>query len=404
MKAFGLILFLHLLSAGMPAQALLSTEILPADINSPSFRMGSIDKVDERYTENGTLMKLGDVRSVVFDAETLAQFNPEAKKLISALNRFGNLNLGDNFSLGVLRVDTRPVVKYFAPVFARGLTKHWTLGVGLPIINYQNKITLSQQFSNLDYYRSQFSGLDPELDTALNTDLTASTRQTLRDRGYKALENRDETFLGDVQIASIYKVFETPAQALIYQAQLSLPTGPRYDSDDLAALNIFGRTNLNNTFAFSQKWGRASFVPYISYVINIPDQITMRVPRDENDTLPDQATKEDIMRHLGATLTTGGNIFYELSDSWKIGSGFESAQKGSDSYQGTKNSRYELLTKGTDLQAQRVKAEIAYSSVSSYFKKESTVPMVVALEISDVISGSNVERQLVQELNFIMFF
>nr|WP_295901887.1 hypothetical protein [uncultured Bdellovibrio sp.] len=387
------------------AHALTSTNVLPEGINSPSFRFGMIDGIDQKYTENGTLMNLGDYKSVIFDAPHLAKFNQDAKKLIEALNRFGSHSLGDNFNLGVLRVETMPKVKYFAPVFARGVTSKWTLGVGLPIVSYENKISLSQQFSNIEYYRAQFSGLSPELDEALNTNLGQATNQTLKQKGYKALTNRSESFLGDVQVASVYKFYEDKSQAIIYQAQLSIPTGPQYDPDDLAALNIFGRTNVNNTIAYSkQLTSRISVVPYLSYILNIPDQITARVPTNEDDTLPDTNSKEDVKRQLGNTATLGGNLFYELNDSWTFGGGYEYATKDEDHFSGSKNSRYDLLALNTDMKAQRVKAEVSYSSVKSYFKKTALIPMIVSIEVSDVIAGMNVERQLVQELNLMMFF
>ncbi|WP_374029135.1 hypothetical protein [Bdellovibrio bacteriovorus] len=367
--------------------------------------MGNIEGIDQRYTENGTLMKLGDYKSVIFDAPTLAKFNSDAKRLIDALNRFGAHNLGDNFNLGVLRVETMPKVQYFAPVFARGITKNWTLGVGLPIVSYQNQIKVSQQFSNIEYYRAQFSGLSPELDDALNANLATATHQTLQQKGYKPLENRSESFLGDVQIASIYKFFENRSSALIYQAQISLPTGPRYDPDDLAALNIFGRTNINNTVAYSHRLSsRISLVPYVSYFLNIPDTVTARVPTNEDDTLPDSSSKEDVSRQIGNTTTLGGNMFYELTDSWTLGAGYEYAVKEEDHFAGSRPSRYDLLSLNTDMKAQRVKGEISYSSVKSYFKKTALIPMIVSLEVSDVIAGHNVERQLLQELNVMMFF
>ncbi|WP_253715856.1 hypothetical protein [Bdellovibrio bacteriovorus] len=405
MRIFLAISVFYTIMVSVCAHALTSTSTLPANINSPSFRFGSIDGIDQKYTEDGRLMKLGDYRSVVFDSATLSRYNPDAKRLVDALNRFGAHKLGDDFNLGVLRVDTKPQVKYFAPIFARGITKQWTLGVGLPVVSYKNDISLSQQFSNIEYYRSQFKGISPELDEALNTDLGQAARQTLKNKGYKDLNNRNESFLGDIQVASIYKFFETADKALIYQAQLTLPTGPKYDADDLAALNIFGRTNINNTFAFSQRLGGGFIaVPYASYIFNIPDDITMRVPLDADDSLPDASSKENVTRHIGNTATVGGNLFYEASDSWTLGAGYDINAKEADQFKGSKNSRYDLLATNTRTQFQRVKGEISYSSVKSYFKKSAVLPMIVSLEVSDVISGVNVERQLVQELNVMMFF
>lgn len=387
------------------AQALLSTSTLPEGINSPSFRFGIIDGIDQKYTENGTLMNLGDYKSVVFDANNLAKFNADARRLIEALNRFGGHALGDSFNLGVLRVETLPKVRYYAPVFARGLTPKWTLGVGVPVVSYTNSITLSQQFSNIEYYRQQFSGLDPELDQALNIDLREETQETLAQRGYKPLTNRDQSFIGDVQVVSIYKFFEKPSSALIYQAQLNLPTGPAYDPDDLAALNVFGRTHIASTVAYSHKiWTATTVVPYLSYTLNIPDSITARVPTDADDTLPDQNSKEQVERRIGDTITAGGNAFYEISDSWTVGAGYDYSRKEGDSYSGDRGGRYDLLSVNSNATAHRVKAELTYSSVNSYFKKAALIPLMISYQVSDTFAGLNIERQLTQEMSLMMFF
>lgn len=387
------------------AQALPSTSLLPAGINSPSVRMGSIQGIDERYTETGTLMKLGDYKSVIFDAPTLAKFNQDAKKLITALNRFGAQGLGDQFNLGVLKVETLPSVKYFAPVYARGVTNHWTVGFGLPVVTYTNKISISTQFSNIEAYRRQFSGLDPELDAALNTNLGVATNQALADKGYKTLANKNETFLGDVQLVSVYRLLGDSDQALVYQAQLGLPTGPKYNPDDLAELNVFGRTTLNSTFVYSRKLGKGfTAVPYLGYLFNLQDEVTARVPASEEDTLPDAASKEKVQRTIGNTTTLGGSLVYDFNDNWSLGAGYEFSQKEKDSYRGSKESRYDLLSARTALNAQRAKMELTYSSIKSYFKKTAMIPAILALEISDVVAGKNVERQLVQELNLMLFF
>jgi hypothetical protein len=391
--------------AGFPALALLSTSTLPEGINSPSLRYGMISNIGEKYTENGTLMSLGELKSVVFDAKTLKNFDSDAQKLVDALNSFGQSQMGNQFEMGVLRIRTAPEVKYMAPVYARGLTKKWTLGLGLPIVSYRNVITLSHENSNLDYYRKQYSGLSSELDRALRTDLVQETYQTLQTKGYKPLANRDESFLGDIQAVSIYKFFEDSQSALIYQASLSLPTGPQYDSDDLSALNIFGRTSLNNTVAYSYRLAsRWTVLPFASYLYNLRDQVTARVPQSADDTLPGEESKESVSREIGNTAALGSNVFYELNDSWQLGAGYDFSMKASDKYSGAKNSRYDLLATNTDSQAQRMKFEVTYSSVKSYFRKTALIPLMVSLEVSDVVAGMNIERQVVQEFNFMMFF
>lgn len=388
------------------AQALLTTSTLPAGIHSPSFRFGVIDNLSERYVQDGALMRLGDVKSVVFDTATLKKMNPEAKKLIEALNSFGDHGLGDQFNLGVLRVQTLPEVQYFAPIFARGMTSTWTLAVGLPVISYKNKISIHHEASNLDYYRRQFSGLSSKLDEALNINLAKATNDLLLGKGYRPLGDRDESFVGDLQIVSLVKLLESSQSALIYQLGVGLPTGPRHNPDDLAAMNIFGRSTVQNLVAYSYRGkSRWTLMPFANYLMHLPDQVVLRVPQDEDDVLPEASSKQKVHRSLGGVLTLGSNAFYEFNDHWILGAAYEYSQKGSDSFRGpAAAARYDLLSKQTGLHAQRVKAELTYSSVKSFFKKAALLPMMLSLEVSDVIAGRNVERQRVQELNVMLFF
>lgn len=388
------------------ASALLTTSTLPKGIQSPSFRFGLVNNVGEKYVEDGRLMNLGDVKSVEFDSATLVKMNAKAQKLLEALNSFGDHHLGDKFNFGVLRFHTTPQVRYFAPIFARGMSDEWTLALALPLITYQNKISITHDHSNLEYYRRQFSGLSQELDEALNTDLAQATNEILRKKGYRPLSDRDESFLGDTQVAAVYKILEATESALIYQAVVGLPTGPAYSPEDLGALNIFGRTSWQSTLAYSRRWGTSgwSWMPYFSCLLYLPDEVQARVPAGEDDVLPEPTSQEKVHRHLAPTLGFGSNFFYEFKDRWIAGAAYELTQKGADSFGGNQRGRYDLLARNTASRAARVKAELTYTSVKSYLNKNALLPLMLSLEVSDTIAGMNVERQLVQEVNLMLFF
>lgn len=382
-----------------------STDTLPKGINSPSLRIGYVQGIDQRFAGDNNLYNLGDYKSVQFTAQNLANFNQRARELIAALNRFGSQELGSNINFGVLKVDSRPEVQYYAPVYARGLTDKWTLGLGIPVVNYKNRISLSQENSNLDYYRNQLTGLSPELDAALNIDLVHETQATLTERGYRQIENRNETFIGDIQLASLYRLIGDNWNGLLYSATLSLPTGPKYNPDDLAALNIFGRTSIENKFLWSTMLSRSlEVVPYVAHQYNLPDKVTARVPKNEDDVLPDQSSKESVERRVGSSMTVGGDFNVHIDEQLSVGAGYSVMEKSRDQYSGSEGRRYDLLGQSTDSKAQRVNAMISYSTIKSFFKKKSFMPAIVAFSYQDTIAGSNVERRTINELNLMMFF
>lgn len=380
-------------------------DTLPVGINSAMLRTANVEGIGERYDSSGSLLTLGDYRSIVFNAENLSRMNERAQKLIEALDRFGTQNLGSNISYGVFKVETAPKVQYMAPVYARGITNKWTVGFAIPVVNYKNNISFSTQNSNLAYYREELAGLSAELDNALNIDLGVETQNTLRDRGYKSLESRNETFMGDVQVASVYNFWSSKSLMAQYQMTLNLPTGPEYDSDDLAALNIFGRTAIENKVYLSKSLSSSlELVPYAAILFNLPDSVTARVPKDANDTIPDQTTKEEVNRHVGTTATLGGDVYYSFSDAFTVNGGYSLSDKARDQYSGGNGKRYDLLGQNTNSTFHRVNAGFSYSTVKSYFRKASLLPAVVSFNLSDTILGRNVERRTMQELNFMMFF
>jgi hypothetical protein len=100
----------------------------------------------------------------------------------------------------------------------------------------------------------------------------------------------------------------------------------------------------------------------------------------------------------------GGNVLADINDQFTIGTGYEYSKKDRDRYKGPGDKRYDLLSVDTQANTQKVRGHVSYSTVKSYFKKSSTVPMVVAFEVTDTIAGMNAERQLIQEMNFMLFF
>lgn len=382
-----------------------ATDTLPEGIWSPSLHMGMITGIDQKYTGDGNLWGLGDTHAVEFNAATLSHFDQQAQDLVAALNEFGKAQLGSNINFGTLVPNTDPIINYYAPVLARGVTPKWTLGLGLPVIHYQNTISFSVQNSNLDYYKNQVPVGSPLYTQAVNTNLVQETYNTIVQKGYDPLTNQNTTFLGDAQLASLYRFYEHGNVSALYTATFNLPTGPKYDPRNLAALNVFGRTGLENRVTLSYVMGAHwEAAPFLSYMAFMPDHVDMRVPTDPNDVLPDQSTEQSVTRQLGGTAMAGGNMYYTLNDQWSFGAGYSYEKKAQDTYSGSQAVRYDLLSVATDDEAQKVSAQINYSTVKSYFRKLSLLPGVITFNYMDTIAGRNIERETIEELVFMMFF
>lgn len=391
------------------AQAMDSTEVLPESINSPSIRMGVVSGIGLRFMSSGSLVSLGDHNSIEFDAQALARFEPRVNELVSALNQFGPQRLGDQLSLGVLRVETTPEVRYFAPVYARGMTKSWTLALGAPILNYKNKMGFRQTGSNLDAIQAQVGNASPDLNDAfeqLNINLATTAQNELISKGYRPIVDRDESEVGDVQLVSLLQFAKRETTSAQFKTILSLPTGRGDDPDDLADLGIYGYLSIENQLLGNYVYrGRWTFAARGGYRYTFNDRVTRRVPLNEEDTLPDQNSKEVVTRKTGGAFFAGGSVTYAALPGLDFAVGFESVRKALDAYEGGREGRrYDLLGRDTDTNNDRIRMGVTYSSIDAFFAGKAWLPTMIAYEFSDTIRGFNSERTTIHEIWLQLFF
>lgn len=385
-----------------------STEVLPESVNSPSIRMGVVSGIGMKFLANGDLMTLGDINSLEFDISTLRQFEPRVNELVAVLNQFGSQRLGDQLSLGVLKVDTTPEVRYLAPVYARGITRRWTVGFGVPIVNYRNRLSLAQSGSNLEAVRAQVGTASVDLNDAfdqLNVNLALVAQDTLVKKGYKPLTDRDETLVGDLQVVSLVQMNKEEKFSTQLKTLLSVPTGQGDDPDDLADLGAFGYTAIENQLL-------GNFVPLrnvqlaakLGYRYTLPDRVPRRVPTREDDTLPGPETKMTVNRKTGDAFYGGSSVTYTLDRGLDVGLGWEFTRKGADSYSGSAAVRYDLISNQIESSSDRVRFGVSYSTIESFFAGTAMLPSIIAYEFSDNIGGRNTERMAVHELWLQLFF
>ena len=408
LRVFSLAVVAALSVSSGSAVAMDSTQVLPESINSPSIRMGIVSGIGMKFMSSGDLMTLGDYNSIEFDAKALAQFEPRVNQLVAVLNQFGPQRLGDELSLGVLRVETVPEVRYFAPVYARGMTERWTLGFGVPILTYKNKLSLTQTGSNLDAIRAQLGNASPTLSEAfeqLNVNLATTAHELLAKKGYRPLTDRDETQVGDLQLVSILQFAKREKSSAQFKTILSLPTGQGNDPDDLADLGTFGYLAIENqilgNYVIRNRWQLAAKGGF-RYTFN--DRVMRRVPLNEEDTLPDQNTKEQVSRQTGLAFFAGGSLTYAATDTVDLAIGVESTRKAADSYSGKLSNRYDLLGRDTESSSDRLRMGVTYSSVEKFLAGQAWLPTMIAYEFSDTIRGLNTERMTVHEIWLQLFF
>ncbi len=388
-----------------------STEILPKGINSPALRMGLVSGVDSKYTSDGSVMSLNDINTVEFSADQLTKISPEVAQLTSVLDQFSRQRLGSQIHLGTMRVETEPTVRYLAPIYARGLSEKFTFAVALPVVFYENKLSLNQSASNVSAICSQFSSLDraiPEIKQAceqLDIKVVDATRQELAKKGYKPIQDRKETVMGDVQFVGLWKFFEQGKTSSLLRTTISVPTGKKNDPDDLADLGAFGLTAVEPMLLFNYLPFRPlRMAAKASYKFVAPDSAVARVPGSEGDILPGPETKERLSRDIGDSITLGSALTLGLGSSFSVAGGYEFSKKFADRFSGARGARYDLLEKDSESQAHRVRGAVSYDTIALYQRTQSFPPMKFDFEVTNTIAGINTDRQIVNELSVTMFF
>lgn len=391
-----------------PCLALDSITNLPAGVSSPGWKQGFISNADQKYNSKGDLLSLSDINAVELDVDTMKAIEPNIKKLETALNKFGQNGLGSTLHLGVLKVMTAPEINYSVPTFGHGISDNWMIGVGIPVIQYSNRLSFSHTGSNLNELRAQFYGLSDNINEAfdrLDQDLVSVAQQSLSDKGYKPIVNRNQKFLGDIQLANFYLLYKSALLGVRWQSLVTLPTGPQDDPNDLLDLGAFGKTAWENSIVTNfYLWRDIVIALKGGFKWAIPDRIRVRVPLHSQDTLPDQNRLSLVNRDIGDSYSMGGSATYLWSNGISLSAGIESIHKSKDLYRGSLFGDYSVLEKNTSSFALASQFELSYDTISLYFAKKAMLPMILALKFSEHFRGRNVERFAQTELTANLFF
>lgn len=405
-KIITIIAFLFGLAFGTPAMAV-NTDTLPKGIISPILRYGLMTGLEDSFSSDGGLYSSGDLHSVRINANTIQGVSSQASQLIAALNSMGSQNLGSQIDLGTVYFETSPEVQYYAVGFGYGITDRWTMGVGVPIVHYRNTVNIQSTHGNKDFYAQQFPGLSSQLDSIWQLNLASELNQTLAAKGYRPMTTRDQTFVGDTSLASLYKFkYEPLGGKLLHQLILTLPTGPKYDPDDLMAINQFGQTSVGNSISYERPVVRRDVLlgSSLAYIQPIPDNVDQRVPKNDGDLLPDASSRENVHRQIGATVSGLADISWLATQDLKFTTGYQYSVKARDQYSGSQGSRYDLLSRNSDTQAQKFIVGAQADTIRKYRNKTFAMPLMAQLTYSDTFAGINTSRVIQTELNLVLFF
>lgn len=389
--------------------------VLPVGRHQVTFRFGQVSEIQDKFNSQGTLQGPGRMSKRMDNAFLMKQdrFRNFAKLLDEQL--LPNRNLSKEVDPGVVEFKGDASVDYFAPQIARGITRNWSIGVAIPFVRYRSDIIAEN--AGVNKARGVLKGVaDPAKISELNKDMgrdaqmlsegpKALVTNELRVNNFKALGERDEQFVGDIVLGSSLKLYDTKAVDFYLLHQLTVPTGPKDDPNDMIDLNIFGKTELKTTLFTNFDFYRwLELGAGISYTWGIPDDFEKRVPRFEDDYIPPESARETVRKDPGDAVGAQLYSLVKFSDYYHAGAGYEINRKQSDKYSGSRGTRYDLLEKDTDNSSGIFRFKFTYSAVDGFLKGEEKIPYSVTYAFSDHVYGTNVERELTHELLLKLYF
>lgn len=389
--------------------------VLPVGRHQVTFRFGNVSGIQDKFNNAGTLQTPARMNQRLDNAFLMR--SPEFQKLAKILDEqlLPHQKPSQDIDLGSLELAGNAQVSYFVPQIARGITSNWSLGLAIPMIHYQSDIHAENSGINTAPQilagaaaPSQFGNLSGELGAGADGLLKGPKqvfKTQLQKESYKPLSERDEQFIGDIVLGSSLKLYNTKFVDFYLLNQLTLPTGPKDDPDDLVDLNIFGKTNFQTVLFTNYNFVRWMELGLgVGYTLGIKDDIVKRVPRSENDNLPPESTKENLDKDPGDAVNVQLATNFIVSDYIHFGFGYELNYKKADKYTGSQNSRYDLLEKDSNTESQVAKFKLAYTTLSGFLQGAEKIPYTVVYAFADTVRGVNIEREMTHELLLNFYF
>ena len=390
-------------------------QFLPKGVWHPRLIFGKVSEVEHLFDHSSKLTSISRY-NMDFDSKFLKQMDPRAEELIDALNKLYD-GAGNRLHLGSLKFYGGPDISYFAPVLAYGLSDRWTIGIGLPIVSMYGNVTIEAEgintANNILHDATPFTGGREDFkykevigELKRLTNLKKLFDETLKERGYKTFEESRFRGIGDLQIFSFYNYFNRSPWDFTLMTTINLPTGPKDDPDNLIDFPNFAQTGIHlKTYHQYQISNQFSLGSALGYYYIMPDRLVKRVPKDENDLLPDENRKEFLYRNLGDEISVETYGIFNAMEFLSFDVSLALFLKGSDYYLGDRQGYdYSLLSDNTKGHWVEGKVSVNFSSIPWFQRGQFPFPFIFSYSYSDVLYGHNTHREVRHEASLLLFF
>lgn len=374
--------------------------------------------MDSRFNKAGGLEPLGvKLNKAVTWKEVIDKAGDKAgnetdKIIARSFLKNPDENSPDNGSPGNVTGAVKAVVNINVPALAMGVTEHLTVGMALPV--YHVDVSVDKGFKRTDEGSrviNEICKANPVKCDEAAFKINHATDRKLSDLHYEPLQSQTINDIGDMILLGKYRFWNDDRDALATQLTVTLPTGTPPNAD--RALDIptgdgrfkVGAMAIYDLYAFRN--GRINF--YGSYMAQLPQSLTRRLPASADDFLSDVADKETVTRRWADWVSLGSSVEYSLSNFGLIlQAGYNLQYQSKSRYSGSNPASAQKYLWLEDLEPAQVLHSVVtaltFSTVDWYLKKKFVFPFQMSVVYSHPVAGMETADNDVVAGQLMLFF
>lgn len=395
-----------------------SSDTPPEGVRAAAFVYGFARNVDSTLNSSGRQESLSAPLNRSVTLNDFAENQPRLNDLRAALNGI-EAGLGEQLLHANLYGDVKVDESHYVTGMLWGLTDKFSIGALVPVIERNVRVKFRADVTNNAAAINSRIGNIPEVSSVGLQELanTQINDQTFIDsiflkNGYQSPRDFKKTSIGDAEIESRYRYFNSKRIGLALRGRLQMPT-TQYKPDirniadkdmdesnwalKLAAIQEFRLIpeKLDISTALWGKW-------------RAPHKRTMAFRKDDTQSLPnlnDPYQIENVTRQRGAEMnfSSGANLSFFKTLLNFMGT-YHFTKKQSDRIYGQRNLQYNSWTDGSATELHAYETGIEISTISAFLRNKFPAPGRISLSYFKPFSGKNTYYAPYWRLDVIMLF
>lgn len=385
------------------AQAIVTSDVLPKGVRAGAFVWGRSNNVNASFDKTGELVSMAAPlnRSVTLD--DLAEVEPRLKTLEKVLNGMSAEQLGTSLFMSNFYSNIKVMEQRFVTGLLWGITDRVSLGFIVPLVHRRTQVSFDTQVVNnaqaiqarLGHIPKVKEGLQEFIDANINHD--TFVQELFLSKGYQAPASHEFKALGDIELESRYRYYQSEKLSLAVRGTVKLPTA----SHKADISNLTDKDVGEGVVAF--KLGAIQSLSLLPYRLSVHGGVfgTYRMPGDRIVALPSDPQEplanlndpnqiENVRKYLGPSVNTDVGV---MLDFWKgavslMGS-YQYLLRAPDRYVGSRGLDYKRLEVGTGGHEHGVEFSFELSSVPLFLDQKALAPAKLSFSWYQPLAGKN---------------